>query len=143
MVSFFDVTNRLYISLAVDSNTGALCMRYNIWQVQLLPANSLLAPQQLCYCFGFSKSHDIENKMLEKLLDEDMNTPIYDWKVWIYCSFLAAAVPIIIPAVQFGYVFNLWKQYNKPVSKEHCSCSCWDTVFKGKIYFEKDECFDQ
>ena len=62
--------------------------------------------------------------MLERLLDEDMNTPIYDWKVWIYCSFLAAAVPIIIPAVQFGYVFNLWKKYNKPVSKEHCSCSC-------------------
>ena len=75
--------------------------------------------------------------MLERLLDEDMNTPIYDWKVWIYCSFLAAAVPIIIPAVQFGYVFNLWKQYNKPVSKEHCSCSCWDTVFKGEVYFFK------
>ena len=72
--------------------------------------------------------------MLERLLDEDMNAPIYDWKVWIYCSFLAAAVPIIIPAVQFGYVFNLWKQYNKPVSKEHCSCSCWDTVFKGEAY---------
>ena len=51
---------------------------------------------------------DIEKKMLGRLLDEDMNTQIYyDWKVWIYCSFFAAAVPIIIPAVQVILV-RLW-----------------------------------
>ena len=59
---------------------------------------------------------------------------MYEWKVWIYCSLLAATVPIIVPAVQFGYIFNLWSKYNKPVNKNLCSCSCWDTVFKGNKY---------
>ena len=60
--------------------------------------------------------------------------PYFEWKVWFYCSCLAASVPIIIPAVQFGYIYNIWSHYNKPVSREHCSCSCWDTVFKGKNF---------
>ena len=42
------------------------------------------------------------------------------------------SVPILIPVVQFGLVFGwLWDQYNKPVDRKLCSCSCWDTVFKG------------
>ncbi len=55
----------------------------------------------------------------------------FDTSVWLYCSALAAAVPVIIPAVQFGFVYRLWEQYNKPVDREHCFCSCWDTTFKG------------
>ena len=63
---------------------------------------------------------------------ENYESPqVYEWKVWIYCSLLAATVPIIIPAVQFGYIFNIWSKYNKPVNRNLCSCSCWDTVFKG------------
>lgn len=66
------------------------------------------------------------------MLEEDDVKPVdYEWKVWIYCSLLAAAVPIIIPAVQFGYIYNLWSHYNKPVNRQQCSCSCWDTVFKA------------
>ena len=73
---------------------------------------------------------------MNTVFDESDSAPrhpavMYEWKVWIYCSLLAASVPIIIPAVQFGYIFNLWAKYNKPVNKNLCSCSCWDTVFKG------------
>jgi hypothetical protein len=56
----------------------------------------------------------------------------FEWSVWVYCSLLAAFIPIIIPAVQFGYIFKLWDKYNKPVNRNLCGCSCWDTVFKGK-----------
>lgn len=55
----------------------------------------------------------------------------FEFGVWFYCSLLAAAVPVMIPALQFGMVFRLWDQYNKPVNKAHCINSCWDTVFKG------------
>lgn len=56
----------------------------------------------------------------------------FDFGVWFYCSLLAAAVPVMIPALQFGFVFRLWDQYNKPVNRDHCINSCWDTVFKGE-----------
>ena len=42
------------------------------------------------------------------------------------------SVPVLIPVGQFGLVFGwLWDQYNRPVDRKLCSCSCWDTVFKG------------
>ena len=47
---------------------------------------------------------------------------------------LAASVPILIPLFQFGVIFRLWDKYNQPVNKELCICSCWDTVFKGKLW---------
>ena len=74
-----------------------------------------------------------KSKIMEgwKSLMDDADPQNYEWKVWLYCSLLAASIPIIIPAVQFGYIFNLWSQYNKPVNRQQCSCSCWDTVFKG------------
>ena len=49
----------------------------------------------------------------------------------IFSALAGISVPIIIPVVQFGLVFRLWDKYNKPVDKKLCSCSCWDTVFKG------------
>lgn len=55
--------------------------------------------------------------------------------VWLYCSALAVSIPIIIPTVQFGVIFRLWDKYNKPVNKDICQCSCWDTVFKGEEKF--------
>ena len=57
----------------------------------------------------------------------------FEFNVWLYCSCLAASIPILIPALQFGLVFRLWDQYNKPVNRDYCQCTCWDTVFKGSI----------
>jgi hypothetical protein len=55
----------------------------------------------------------------------------FELTVWFYCSALAAAVPVMIPALQFGLVYTIWDQYNKPVNRQHCINTCWDTVFKG------------
>jgi len=41
------------------------------------------------------------------------------------------SLPLLIPLFQFGLVFKLWDQYAMPVHRDHCSNSCWDTVFKG------------
>jgi hypothetical protein len=57
-----------------------------------------------------------------------------DSNTWLWCTALAMLVPILIPAVQFGFVFRIWDRYNKPVNKDMCACSCWDTVFKGNFY---------
>ncbi|TRY68245.1 hypothetical protein TCAL_05104 [Tigriopus californicus] len=60
-----------------------------------------------------------------------MEWPDFDFNVWLYCSLLAGMIPILIPALQFGFIFRLWDQYNKPVNRMHCQNSCWDTVFKA------------
>ena len=54
-----------------------------------------------------------------------------DYNVWIYCTALGLLIPILIPALQCGVIFRIWDRYNKPVNKDMCACSCWDTVFKG------------
>ena len=56
----------------------------------------------------------------------------FDFNVWLYCSMLAAAIPVLIPTLQFGFIFKIWDKYNKPVNRDHCVCTCWDTVFKGE-----------
>lgn len=56
----------------------------------------------------------------------------FEFMVWMYTSALAAFIPILIPGLQFGLVFRIWDVYNKPVNREFCQCSCWDTVFKGE-----------
>ena len=54
-----------------------------------------------------------------------------DWTTRFVPVLIAALVPILIPVIQFGVIFRLWDKYNKPINKDLCSCSCWDTVFKG------------
>jgi len=41
------------------------------------------------------------------------------------------ALPIFIPLIQFGFVYRLWAEHAMKVNRDHCSNSCWDTVFKG------------
>ena len=52
--------------------------------------------------------------------------------VWFYSSALAAAVPVMIPALQFGFIYKIWDKYNKKVDRNNCRNTCWDTVFKGE-----------
>ncbi|XP_050520866.1 uncharacterized protein LOC126894139 [Daktulosphaira vitifoliae] len=44
---------------------------------------------------------------------------------------LAIIIPILIPAVHIFILDKFWSDYTYSVNKEHCRCSCWDTVFKG------------
>lgn len=50
-------------------------------------------------------------------------------KLGISC--LGLSLPALIPLVQFGFVYRLWDQHAMPVNRDHCSNSCWDTVFKA------------
>lgn len=45
-----------------------------------------------------------------------------------YAAFLT---PILIPAIHILVLEKYWSDFNVNVNKEHCTCSCWDTVFKG------------
>lgn len=44
---------------------------------------------------------------------------------------IALLGPILIPALHILVLEKCWKDFNVNVNKEHCTCSCWDTVFKG------------
>lgn len=44
---------------------------------------------------------------------------------------LALLGPILIPALHILVLEKYWSNFNVNVNKEHCTCSCWDTVFKG------------
>ena len=46
-------------------------------------------------------------------------------------------ISVLSTPVKFGFVYKLWEKYAMPVHKDHCSNSCWDTVFKVKIFEEK------
>lgn len=48
--------------------------------------------------------------------------------LWIACSAIMPAT--IVPAHIF-ILWHFWQTYARLVDKRFCSCSCWDTVFKG------------
>ncbi|CAG7819883.1 unnamed protein product [Allacma fusca] len=44
---------------------------------------------------------------------------------------IAVLVPIIFPVVHMLIFIQLWGHMTNPVDRNTCTCSCWDTVFKG------------
>jgi len=44
---------------------------------------------------------------------------------------IALLGPVLIPAIHILILEKFWSDYTVNVSREHCTCSCWDTVFKG------------
>ncbi|KAL5233700.1 hypothetical protein ACI65C_001110 [Semiaphis heraclei] len=44
---------------------------------------------------------------------------------------IALLVPVFLPALHILILQKFWSDFNVNVNKEHCTCSCWDTVFKG------------
>ena len=44
---------------------------------------------------------------------------------------LGIAIPILLPFVQFGLIYELWSQHHVKVKREYCQNSCWDTIYKA------------
>lgn len=52
-------------------------------------------------------------------------------KPTLLVTVLAILLPLCIPLIQMNIFSHLWKEYNRVINRKTCSCSCWDTVFKG------------
>lgn len=40
-------------------------------------------------------------------------------------------LPFLVPSTHIILLYLFWSQYAFHVQREHCTCSCWDTVFKA------------
>lgn len=75
----------------------------------------------------------------------DISREISDWimqrKFFWLPNILGAIGPIAIPVGHIIIFSIVWHGYTLKVDQNFCTCSCWDTVFKGNrhsIYFWKN-----
>ncbi|KAK7075528.1 hypothetical protein SK128_026795 [Halocaridina rubra] len=52
-------------------------------------------------------------------------------KTAIVGAILGFLVPVLLPFFHLGIISHLWDEFNFKVDRRGCSCSCWDTIFKG------------
>lgn len=58
--------------------------------------------------------------------------------LWRICAgaaprLLAFAVAALLPPLHVFCLWLFWQNYSRQVDRSTCTCSCWDTVFKGSI----------
>ena len=52
-------------------------------------------------------------------------------KIVLSGCIIGLLIPICIPFLHFGIISHLWDEFNYKVDRILCTCSCWDTIFKG------------
>ena len=76
-------------------------------------------------------------KMLQNFVSHQSRA-ILTWapyrKPAFWIVFLAILLPFIIPVIHMNIFAQLWQRYNRKIDRKTCSCSCWDTVFKGNFW---------
>lgn len=51
---------------------------------------------------------------------------------WLCSNVVGYLAPALLPPLHIGLFYFFWHQYSRHVDKRYCTCSCWDTVFKGE-----------
>ncbi|KAB7507455.1 hypothetical protein Anas_06795 [Armadillidium nasatum] len=59
------------------------------------------------------------------------NGSMKKYKSILIGSLAGFAVLVFLPFLHFGIIAHIWDEFNYKVNKKDCTCSCWDTVFKG------------
>lgn len=56
----------------------------------------------------------------------------YSFKTRIFAFISSITCAVFLPFLHIGIIFKYWDPNKPKVDKRHCSCDCFDTVFRGK-----------
>ena len=50
-------------------------------------------------------------------------------------KFVGVLAPLAVPPLHILFLAYFWQDFARDVDRQYCSCSCWDTVFKGNAKY--------